>query len=461
MYYHFYLGVKAMLKNMLREKLKDMMDKSILERGLSILTDQLDPITTLLDQRCIPDQGWNDKQIQLLFELLSGMDTDKDASAARIGEREGRVASDYVLSLAAGFAHGIGRSGDIAAVQPKAAGGSILNMLSGRVATSLLKQLGLPKIKDAIVVPVATGMSIGLCLAAIHQEWAKKNSDAPWERIEVVMPRVDHKSPLKGIMLAGFTPVIVPALLNGDGVEVPVESVKEAITERTAAVISTTAFFPPRIPDHVKEIAKMCKDIDIPHVVNNSYGIQSDVYLKMLRGSIDAGRIDYIVQSSDKNFLAPVGGAVVCSPSAQRIEELSQAYAGRASAQPCVQFLAAVLALGLSGYRELMAQQKINREFLQDQVAEFAGKIGQRILDVENPIAVAMTINDLPKSFGGMLYNLRVTGPRVIFPNEFGSCIDDYPVPYLTLNAGIGARHEDFELLVDRLSQLARELKLL
>src|SRR5271157_768319 len=180
-----------MFKNMLRDKLKDMMDKSILERGLSILDDQLDPIMNLLDQRCIPEHGWNDKQIQLLFDLLSGMDTDKDASAARIGEREGRVASDYVLALAAGFAHGIGRSGDIAAVQPKAAGGSILNMLSGRVATSLLKQLGLPKIKDAIVVPVATGMSIGLCLAAIHQKWAKKNSDAPWERIEVVMPRVD------------------------------------------------------------------------------------------------------------------------------------------------------------------------------------------------------------------------------------------------------------------------------
>ena len=450
-----------MVKNMLRDKLKDMLDKSILERGLNILDDQIQPVMNLLDQRQVPEQGWNDKQIQLLFEMLSSMDTDKDGSAARVGEREGRVASDYVLSLAAGFAHGIGRSGDIAAAQPKAAGGSILNVISGRVATSLLKKLGLPRIDDAIVLPMATGMSIGLCLAAIHQEWAKSNQGDPWERTEVVMPRIDHKSPVKGIMLAGFTPVLVQAILNGDGVDVPVDSVRDAISSKTAAIVSTTAFFPPRLPDHVKEIAKLCKDLDIPHVINNSYGIQSDVYLKMLRGSIDAGRVDYIVQSSDKNFLAPVGGAVVCSPSSQKIKNLSQVYAGRASAQPCVQFLAAILTLGLSGYQELVQQQKTNRQYLQDQVAEFAGKIGQRILDVENPIAVAMTLVDVPASFGGMLYNLRVTGPRVVIPGEFGSCIDDYPVPYMTLNAGIGARHDDFELLVNRLSELAIELKLL
>src|SRR5271157_740428 len=450
-----------MFKNMLRDKLKDMMDKSILERGLSILDDQLDPIMNLLDQRCIPEHGWNDKQIQLLFDLLSGMDTDKDATAARVGEREGRVASKYVLSLAAGFAHGIGRSGDIAAVQPKAAGGSVLSALSGRVATSLLKNLGLSRIEDAIVLPMATGMSLGLCLATIQQEWVKANPDEPWERAEVVMPRVDHKSPVKGIMVAGFTPVLVPAQLIGDGVEVPVEAVKDAISSKTAAIVSTTAFFPPRIPDHVKEIAKLCKDLNIPHVINNSYGIQSDVYLKILRGSIDAGRVDYVVQSSDKNFLAPVGGAVVCSPSSQKITDLSQAYAGRASAQPCVQFLASMLTMGLSGYQELMKQQSINRAFLQEQVVNFAEKIGQRVLDVENPIAVAMTINDIPRDFGGMLYNLRVTGPRVVFPGEFGSCIDEYPVPYITLNAGIGARHEDFELLVDRLSKLARKIKIL
>nr|MDO8114480.1 O-phosphoseryl-tRNA(Sec) selenium transferase [Candidatus Sigynarchaeota archaeon] len=447
-----------MFKDLLREKLKDLMDKGILERGLIVLDDLLDPIKQVLDQRSIPDAGWNEKQLRLFFDLLSSMDTDKDESAARVGEREGRTVNDYVLSLSAGFAHGIGRSGDIMAVQPKAAGGSILNLLSGKIATSLLKKIGLPKIGDAIVLPMATGMSLGLCMATIHQEWEKVSPGDPWKRSEVIIPRVDHKSPIKGIKLAGFTPIIIPSIINGDAVEVPFERIKEAITEKTAAILSTTAFFPPRLPDNVKNIAKLCKDLSIPHVINNSYGMQSETYLKVLRGGIDAGRIDYIVQSTDKNFLTPVGGAVICSPSIEKMEVLSQTYAGRASAQPLVQFLAAVLSLGLSGYRKLMEEQKANRQYLQEKVGEFASKIGQRLLEIENPIATAMTLNGLTRDVGGMLYNLRVTGPRVVFPGEYGSCIDRYPVPYMTLNAGIGARRADFEMLIERLNKLAHQL---
>ncbi len=447
-----------MLKDVLRDKLKDLMEKGVLERGLMILDDQLDGIKQLLEQRTIPEHGWSAKQIDFLLMLLSSMDTDKDESAARVGEREGRTASDYVLSLAAGFAHGIGRSGDISAVQPKAAGGSILNLLSSRVATSLIKKIGLPAIESAIVLPIATGMSIGLCLAAIHQGWIDKTPGDPWQRTEVIIPRVDHKSPLKGIKLAGFTPVIIEGKLEGDGVFVPVEGIKKAITNKTAAIVSTTAFFPPRSSDDIKGIAKLAKDTNIPHVVNNSYGLQSEVYLRLLRGAMDAGRVDYIVQSTDKNFLAPVGGAVVCSRSGDLVEAVSHSYAGRASAQPIVQFLAAVLTYGSSGYAKLMDEQKANRASLQKHVEQFAGRIGQRVLKVENPIATAVTLKGLPKDIGGKLYTLRVTGPRVVSPGEYGSCIDTYPVPYMTLNAGIGGKKEDFDRLGEKLEKLASQL---
>ena len=34
------------------------------------------------------------------------------------------------------------------------------------------------------------------------------------------------------------------------------------------------------------------------------------------------GRVDAVVQSTDKNFLVPVGGAVVCGPDAAFIEQV-------------------------------------------------------------------------------------------------------------------------------------------
>ncbi|MEX2681912.1 MAG: O-phosphoseryl-tRNA(Sec) selenium transferase [Candidatus Sigynarchaeota archaeon] len=447
-----------MLKDLFREKLKDLMEKGILERGLMILDEQLDDIKRLLEQRCTPEHGWTTRQIDLLLTLLSGMDTDKDEIAARVGEREGRTASEYVTSLAAGFTHGIGRSGDISAVQPKAAGGSLLHIIANRVATSLIKGVGLPAVESAMVVPMATGMSIALCLAAIHRAWMEQTPDDPWQKTEVVYPRVDHKSPLKGIELAGFKPVVVEGHLEGDAVVVPVEDVKEAITSKTAAIVSTTAFFPPRSPDDIKSIAKLAKDAGIPHVVNNSYGLQSDVYSRLLRGAMDAGRVDYVVQSTDKNFLTPVGGAVICARSKDRIEAVSRSYAGRASAQPIVQFLASVLTYGLAGYKKLMADQKEHRAVLQKHAEKFASRIGQRILQVENPIAIAVTLEGLPEDIGGKLYSLRVTGPRVVFPGEFGSCVDKYPVPYMTLNAGIGAKKEDFDRIGEKLDKLASQL---
>lgn len=441
-------------KDYFRERLADLMAKGILERGLMVLDDFWNPVRQLLEQRRVPAEGWSDKQVKFFLELLSQMDTDKDSKAARVGEREGRVVSELGLDLAAGFAHGIGRSGNIGAVQPKAAGGSVLNLLAARLATSLLKEVGLPAVRSSIVLPVATGMSLALCFASIHARHVEADPASPWKKPDIVATRVDHKSPLKGITLAGFTARITRSVLDGDKVVVPVDAVHEMITPGTAAVMSTTAFFPPRAPDDVKGIAKLCEDLDIPHVVNNSYGVQSEQYLKLLRGAMDAGRVDLIVQSTDKNFLTPVGGAVICSNNEDRISEVSQCYAGRASAQPLVQFIASVLAMGTSGYKDLMASQVRQRAYLEDRVGELAAKAGQRLLEIGNPIAVAMTLEGLEKNIGGDLYNLRVTGPRVLFPGDFGSCIDTYPRPYITLNAGIGARDEDFEHLANKLGVL-------
>ncbi len=435
----------------LEEKLKDLIPANHLARGLTTLGALIQPLKELIDQRTIPEKGWSDNQISAILELLASMDTDKDPKAARVGEREGRVASPLVDRLGAGFCHGIGRSGQIAAPQPKAPGGSIMYLLVNRFATTILRKRGLPNVKGAILLPLSTGMSIFLSLAACRKFRGGSH---------VIYPRVDHQSPLRGIAAAGYSVNQVETHIAGDAVRCDVGKIQEAISKDTAAIVSTTTFFPPREPDDIKGIAKLAADLDIPHIINNAYGVQSDEVMTRVKGAIDAGRVDYIVQSTDKNFLTPVGGAIVASSMKEKIENLSNTYAGRASAAPAVQFFAAMLSLGIEGYDALIAKQKLMRKLLSERLGEVAANCGERLLDVFNPIAAAMTLaasrEKSPKDLGGALYTLRVTGPRVVDPrdNSWGTCVEGYPTPYLSMNAAIGATENDVTGAINALNKL-------
>ena len=116
--------------------------------------------------------------------------------------------------------------------------------------------------------------------------------------------------------------------------------------------ISLTSFFPPREHDDIKEISKFAKEKNLVHIIINAYGVQCPEWMKLIRSAIDAGRVDVIIQSTDKNFLTPVGGAVIASPHEEVITKISQAYAGRASAAPVVNFLISMLSLGINGYQK-------------------------------------------------------------------------------------------------------------
>jgi O-phospho-L-seryl-tRNASec:L-selenocysteinyl-tRNA synthase len=163
-----------------------------------------------------------------------------------------------------------------------------------------------------------------------------------------------------------------------------------------------------------------------------------------------------IIQSTDKNALTPIGGAIIASPIEEIIIKISQAYAGRASATPIINFLISMLSLGIEGYEKLLANQNQNRTLLEDKLKTVAKKYNERILDVFNPVAVAVSLKNLKSeqlfAFGGALYNLRVTGPRVYNPKEdvFGTCTSDYTTPYIVMNAAIGASTEDIILSVER-----------
>ena len=430
------------------DKLKDTIPKSILDRGLTVLRTESRPMKLLFEQRRMPEEGWKDSQIEELLNLLSAMDTDKDSKAARLGEREGRVASPAVSRLAYGFHQGVGRSGDLTEAQPKAAGGSLMYFLANKLSSDALRRLGVPNIKDAVVLPLATGMTLALALCAARNLTKGK---------EVVYPQIDHKTPLKAIRLAGLQERIVEGEICEDAVNVPKEEIEKAVNENTAAILSTTTFFPPREPDHIKDIAKIAEEKKIPHIINNAYGVQSREIMKLVRGAIDAGRVDAIIQSTDKNFLAPVGGAIVASPNEEFLDEVSEMYAGRATAAPIVQFLAAILSIGLDGYEKLRIQQEENREFLESSLKEVAERHSQRILNVYNPISVAMTLEGRnAKKIGKALFAARVTGARALEKNDFGVCCPQYVSSYINFDAGIGIQKNEIILAMKRLDDILK-----
>ena len=426
--------------------------KSMLQRGRTTVDSLLGPVRDVLNRRQFPDKALTDLQLELMLQLLSSLDTDKDPEAARVGEREARIASPFISQLSAGFNHGVGRSGQLVAPQPKAPGSSLMQQVANNVALDAIRKLGLSNMKSGIVTPLSTGMSISLILSALRREQGIKH---------VLFPRIDHASPHRAIAFAGLEETVIPTIINGDAVQADLGNLEKRIKNtESCAVLATTTFFPPRKSDPVKEITRLCAATDTPLVINNAYGVQSEKVMREIRSAADAGRVDAVVQSSDKNFLAPVGGSVIVSPSGTFIEQVTETYAGRASAAPIVQTLAALLAIGFDKYKELQREQINNLAFLSDRMADLADEFGQRVLSVWNPVACAITIDGVDaKELGARLYNARVTGPRAVEKGESGSSCDGYPHSYLVMNAAIGASRDDVETATSKLATEWRQLQ--
>lgn len=96
------------------------------------------------------------------------MDSNNFVDNVGVGEREARVASELVARRHWRLAHGIGRSGDVAAEQPKAAGSSMLAKLTHLLAAHTLEVAGIREVGTALVLPFATGMAITTVLLALR-----------------------------------------------------------------------------------------------------------------------------------------------------------------------------------------------------------------------------------------------------------------------------------------------------
>ena len=325
-------------------------------------------------------------------------------------------------------------------------------------------------------------MSLNLCLLNMRKR--RPAADI------VIFPRIDQKSCFKSILTAGLTPVIVDNILTEeDGIlETNLEGIAGKIDQfssRVLCVLSTTSCFAPRQPDRIDEIAKLCQEKDVFHLINNAYGTQCKVITKLLNRADVVGRVDAVVQSTDKNFMVPVGGAIVTSSSAEFISSLSAMYPGRANATPVLDLFITLLSMGERRYRELLEERAVLFKKMLAGLEPIATKYGEKIiLSPRNTISVAVSLagldaredaatgesSDKKKAgatyLGSMLFQRSVSGCRVVArsskvtkieASEFsgwGSHVTGHPFSYFTAAYAIGQTEEDVKLFLERLDKV-------
>ncbi|KAK6013170.1 putative O-phosphoseryl-tRNA(Sec) selenium transferase, partial [Ostertagia ostertagi] len=154
----------------------------------------------------------------------------------------------------------------------------------------------------------------------------------------------------------------------------------------------------PRSPDSLEAIASICQLHQVPHLVNNAYGLQSEECIRRLNAGRVAGRIDAFVQSLDKNFQVPVGGAIIAVFKQSAIKTIAQFYPGRASCVPSRDLVLTLLHQGRKGLLESYDTQRRLFKKMKRRLIAFAADIGECVYDVDdNQISLAMTLSSIPQ----------------------------------------------------------------
>jgi len=66
--------------------------------------------------------------------------------------------------------------------------------------------------------------------------------------------------------------------------------------DNVLAVMTCTSCFAPRGPDDLPGVAQICQEFNLPHLVNNAYGLQSSKCCHLINEAIRVGRLDLFVQ---------------------------------------------------------------------------------------------------------------------------------------------------------------------
>jgi len=233
------------------------------------------------------------------------------------------------------------------------------------------------------------------------------------------------------------------------------------------------------------EIAKLCQKVDVPHLVNNAYGVSSRNCMNLISEACRQGRVDAYAQSTDKNFLVPVGGAVVAGPDKSFITAVAQTYPGRASITPILDVFITLLGLGEAGFLNLLKERKTCYHYLRTRLQELVKMHGLCLLNTpKNDISLALSLEGISSDnkgvqdvtfLGSMLFLRQVSGARVVPLNVtkevagykftgWGSHVDVYipqgegktgcPVAYLTAAGAMGMTQGEVDVFIERLQNV-------
>ena len=192
--------------------------------------------------------------------------------------------------------------------------------------------------------------------------------------------------------------------------------------------------------------------------------------------------MDAVVQSTDKNFMVPVGGAVVCSGkgNTEIVDAVRKSYPGRASISPVLDLLITLLSMGSHGWQRCLEDRGDVYGYMRTKLGECVGEFGERLLDTPgNPISIGVSLETHAKLsedgkdvsfFGSMLFSRCVSGTRVVAPGKrqdvggvvfdgFGASHDAYPVPYFTAAAALGTTREDVDRFCAQLRKCFKDFR--
>lgn len=340
----------------------------------------------------------------------------------KIGERENRIYSSIVRSKYMGFGHGIGRSGNLNDAQPKSVGNCLLGRITTHFLIDLIKNFGIRSCNYVAIFPYATGMCISTCLLYLRQ--SRPESEY------VIISRLDHKTCYKCITFCNLKYFVVDMIMQKEELCTDIKKIEQLIKnygKKICCILSHTSSYAPRNCDDLLALSYLCRDHDIPHVINNSFGLQCDFLCKEIQKCFDQkGRIDFVVQSCDKNWLVPVNGGIVFGSNKKKVEELKKTYPGRLPINAYLDLFITLLELGKYKIMEMRKQRRENYEWLKKEAEQICNKYNLELIKMsKNKLSIGINLNGLYKYcgidnpkiiglIGSMLYYRNVTGHRVI-----------------------------------------------
>lgn len=105
-----------------------------------------------------------------------------------------------------------------------------------------------------------------------------------------------------------------------------------------------------------------------------------------------------VVQSTDKNFMVPVGGAIITCPDPKTITEISRLYPGRASISPVLDLFITLLSMGEEGLLKIWGERQRLLLLLAEKLKCFAQSRNENILfSPQNSISIGVTLDTLSR----------------------------------------------------------------